>query len=116
MESNVRDALRRHWERGGPVLFTAIAGLAGFSAYFSMYAFRKPFTAATFENVAGWNFALDYKIALVLAQVAGYALSKMIGVKVISEIAPAKRGVAILGLIGLAWLALVGFALTPAPW
>ena len=25
------------------------SGLAGFSAYFAMYAFRKPFTAATFD-------------------------------------------------------------------
>ena len=47
---------------------------------------------------------------------AGYALSKLIGVKVISEIAPAQRGAAILGLIGVSWLALVAFALIPAPW
>ncbi|HEX4504720.1 MAG TPA: DUF5690 family protein [Alphaproteobacteria bacterium] len=110
------DTLRRHLERGGPVIFTTIAGLAGFFAYFSMYAFRKPFTAATFVDIAGWHFALDYKIALVLAQVAGYALSKLAGIKVISEMAPARRGAAILGLIGLSWLALVAFALVPAPW
>jgi hypothetical protein len=102
--------------RAGPVVFTLVAGLAGFSAYFSMYAFRKPFTAATFEHVAGWSFVLDYKIALVIAQAAGYAISKLIGVKVISEISPARRGVAILGLIGAAWLALVAFAVIPAPW
>ena len=53
-----------------------------------MYAFRKPFTAATFDAVPGWHFALDYKIALVIAQAAGYAASKLIGVKVISEIEP----------------------------
>ena len=40
----------------------------------------------------------------------------MIGVKVISEISPARRGMAILGLIGAAWLALIAFALVPAPW
>jgi hypothetical protein len=97
-------------------VFTAVAGLAGFSAYFSMYAFRKPFAAATFEAVPGWHFVLDYKIALVLAQVVGYALSKLIGVKVISEIGPAWRGAAILALIGVAWFALVAFALIPAPW
>lgn len=102
--------------RANPVLFTAFAGLAGFSAYFAMYAFRKPFTAATFDAVPGWTFLLDYKIALVLAQVAGYALSKMIGVKVISEISPMRRAAAILGLIGASWLALIAFALIPAPW
>jgi hypothetical protein len=102
--------------RANPALFTIFAGLAGFCAYFAMYAFRKPFSAATFDAVPGWNVLLDYKIALVLAQVAGYALSKMIGVKVISEIDPAQRGRAILGLIGLSWLALVAFAVVPAPW
>jgi MFS family permease len=108
--------LQSRLERAHPALFTLAAGLAGFSAYFAMYAFRKPFSAATFEAVPGWSFALDYKVALVLAQVAGYALSKIIGVKVISEISPSRRGLAILGLIGTSWLALVGFALVPAPW
>lgn len=102
--------------RGHPLVFTAVAGLAGFSAYFAMYAFRKPFTAATFDAVPGWGFALDYKIALVLAQVAGYALSKFIGVKVVSEIEPRHRPAAIVGLIGISWLALIAFALLPAPW
>jgi len=112
----VGDRIRRGLARANPVVFSAVAGLAGFCAYFSMYAFRKPFSAATFEAVPGWAFALDFKIALVLAQVAGYALSKMIGVKVIAEMNPARRGVAILVLIGLSWLALVAFALVPAPW
>jgi len=99
-----------------PAVFTAVAGTAGFCAYFAMYAFRKPFTAATFELVPGWHWVLDYKIALIVAQVAGYALSKFIGVKVVSEIAPRHRAAAILGLIGLSWLALVAFAVIPAPW
>lgn len=107
---------RRWLERAHPLAFTLFAGLAGFCAYFSMYAFRKPFAAATFGAVEGWTFAIDYKIALVLAQVAGYAVSKLIGVKLISEIAPSRRGAAILGLIGAAWLALLAFAVVPAPW
>ncbi len=107
---------QRWLERANPLAFTLFAGLAGFCAYFSMYAFRKPFAAATFGAVDGWDFAVDYKIALVLAQVAGYATSKLIGVKLISEIAPSRRGVAILGLIGISWLALLAFAVVPAPW
>lgn len=107
----------RLWlERANPLVFTLFAGLAGFCTYFSMYAFRKPFAAATFGVVEGWSFAIDYKIALVLAQVAGYAASKLIGVKVISEIAPVRRGAAILALIGMSWLALLAFAVVPAPW
>ena len=74
------------WLRNAsPVVFTAFASLAGFTAYFSMYAFRKPFTAASFDHVDGWHYALDFKIALVLAQLVGYAASKFIGIKVIAE-------------------------------
>jgi hypothetical protein len=116
LDPPVHDRLQRALARSHPAVFTAVAGLAGFSAYFAMYAFRKPFTAATFEAVPGWHFALDYKIALILAQVAGYALSKFIGVKVISEIEPGRRASAIIGLIGVSWLALLAFALVPAPW
>ena len=108
--------LGRWLAKAGPVSFITVAGLAGFCAYFSMYAFRKPFTAATFDAVPGWHFLLDYKIALVIAQAVGYAASKMIGVKVISEIDPKRRGLAILGLIAAAWLALIAFAVVPAPW
>jgi hypothetical protein len=112
----VKSRLQQALERANPVLFSAVAGLAGFAAYFSMYAFRKPFSAAIFSSVPGWHFALDYKIALVLAQVLGYAVSKMIGVKLIAEIAPTKRAAAIIVLISLSWLALIAFAVVPAPW
>lgn len=108
--------LKARLARADAASFTLFAGLAGFCAYFSMYAFRKPFTAATFEGVEGWTFAFDYKVALVIAQLVGYALSKWIGIKLIAEADGAGRGRAILGLIGFSWLALVGFALTPAPW
>ena len=108
--------VRRRLAAAEPLVFTIVASAAGFCAYFSMYAFRKPFTAATFEHVAGWTFVLDYKIALVIAQALGYAASKLIGVKVISELAPARRAAAILVLIGVAWLALIAFAATPPPW
>jgi hypothetical protein len=94
--------------------FTVFASIAGFSAYFSMYAFRKPFTAASFDHVEGWHYALDFKIALVLAQLVGYAASKFIGIKVIAGMKRAWRAQAILGLIGVSWLALIVFAVVPA--
>lgn len=109
-------SLRRFLERANPVVFTAFAGLAGFAAYFSVYAFRKPFSAATFTDVPGWDYRLDYKIALVLAQVIGYALAKLIGVKVISELAPSRRPQAITVLVLGAWATLILFALIPPPW
>jgi hypothetical protein len=103
-------------EKANPILFTAFAGLAGFAAYFCMFAFRKPFSVALFSEVPGWHHVLDYKVALVLAQVLGYAVSKLIGVKMIAEVTPNKRAVAILVLIFLSWLALILFAVIPAPW
>ncbi len=112
----MKNRLRCYLERANPIVFTAFAGLAGFAAYFSVYAFRKPFSAATFIAVPGWDFRLDYKIALVLAQVLGYALAKLIGVKVISELPPARRPLAILVLVLGAWATLILFGLIPAPW
>lgn len=97
----------------GPVL---LGGVAAFCVYLSMYAFRKPFAAAAYVDVAGWTGVIDFKVALVIAQVVGYALSKLVGVKLISELTGARRGAAILGLIGASWLALVLFAVVPAPW
>src|ERR1700733_672273 len=93
-----------------PMAFTAFASLAGFATYFSMYAFRKPFAAASFGSVDGWHYALDFKIALVLAQLIGYALSKFIGIRVISGMGRNYRAQAILGLIGASWLAPIVFA------
>lgn len=99
-----------------PPLTLLLGGLAAFSAYFAMYAFRKPFAAATFADVGGWQFEIDYKTALLIAQVLGYALSKLIGVRVIAEFGRSGRAALILALIGTAWLALVLFALIPVPW
>jgi hypothetical protein len=102
--------------QGTSALTLLVGGLAAFSAYFAMYAFRKPFSAATYADVSGWHFLLDYKSALVIAQVLGYALSKLIGVRVIAEFSRQGRAKLILALIGASGIALVLFALIPAPW
>lgn len=102
--------------RASPFAFSLFSGLAAFGAYFAMYAFRRPFAAATFDHVQGWHFLLDYKIALIIAQLVGYAASKIIGVKFISELGHAHRAAMIVGLIGLSWVALLLFAIVPAPW
>jgi hypothetical protein len=102
------------WLRKSSPAFTIFASMAGFATYFSMYAFRKPFAAASFDQVAGWHFVLGFKITIVIAQVMGYATSKLIGIKVIAEMRSAGRARAILGLIGLSWIALILFAIAPA--
>lgn len=87
--------------------------VAAFGAYFCMYAFRKPFTAGAY---ADWSLGgVGYKTVLVTAQVLGYTLSKFLGIKVVSEVAPHKRAVRLLTLIAGAEVALLLFGLTPAP-
>jgi len=90
-----------------------IAGIAAFATYFCMYAFRKPFTAATFEGQEAYGLAM--KSLFVIAQIFGYMLSKVIGVKVVSEMPRHRRALGILTLIGIAELALAGFAVLPLP-
>lgn len=88
--------------------------LAAFGVYSCMYAFRKPYTAATFGE---WAYSgVNYKVWLVIAQTLGYACSKFIGIKFIAELRHVGRMGIILSLIGTAWAALLGFALTPAPY
>lgn len=94
--------------------FIIQASLAAFGTYFCMYAFRKPFTVATFSNEL--FFGIDYKILLIIAQVLGYTLSKFIGIKIISEMKSSKRMLALIAFILFAELALLGFALVPAPY
>ena len=87
---------------------------AAFITYCSMYAFRKPLAAGTYAEMPLWG--VDFKIWLLTAQAIGYTLSKFIGIKVISEMTARRRIAYILVLIGISWLALFMFALTPRPW
>jgi hypothetical protein len=87
--------------------------VAAFGTYFCMYAFRKPFTAASYEGIKVWG--LEYKTVLVVAQVLGYTLSKFLGIKVVAEVRPNRRAALLLGLIAAAAVALLLFGLTPKP-
>ncbi|QMW04105.1 DUF5690 family protein [Spirosoma foliorum] len=97
-----------------PTTFVIFGATAAFCTYACMYAFRRGITATTFE---GMFFAgISYKIWLVTAQVFGYAVSKGIGVKVVSEMSPGRRAINILIYVTVALSALLGFALVPAPY
>lgn len=91
--------------------FALYAIMASFSTYFCMYAFRKPFAAASFSGETVW--LIDLKTALVISQVLGYALSKYLGIKFCSEITPARRARALVLLILASHAALVMFAIVP---
>lgn len=88
--------------------------VAAFGAYFCMYGFRKPYTAAAFSGLA--VAGIGFKTVLISSQVSGYMLSKFIGIKVIAEMPPHRRAISILMMIGFAQVALVLFGLVPAPW
>lgn len=96
-----------------PAVMAAWCVVAAFGTYACMYGFRKPFTAGTYvDTTTGTSF----KVWLVTAQVLGYTVSKFLGIRVIAEMRPERRVWVLLGLIGVAQLALLGFGLTPAPY
>lgn len=97
-----------------PWLLAVYAAVSSFGVYFCMFAFRKPFTAAGFNDLYFLN--VDYKIWLVSAQVIGYMVSKFYGIKFISQMHGPRRAGTIVWLILFAWLALLLFAVTPVPY
>lgn len=97
-----------------PWLLTLYAITVAFSAYFCMYAFRKPFAAGTY---AGETFGpLTLKTALVISQILGYTLSKYLGIKFCSEARPHQRAWMLIALVGSAEATLLLFGLVPPTW
>jgi Family of unknown function (DUF5690) len=82
--------------------------------YTCVYAFRKTFSVATFEEIAFWG--ISYKVLLVIFQVVGYACSKFVGIKIIAELKSASRANGILLMISIAGCSWLFFAVTPAPY
>lgn len=96
-------------------LFVAIAAaIVAFLTYTSIFAYRKPFTVATFEGVSFWG--IKYQVLLIISQVVGYMISKFYGIKFISELGRLGRWKSSAILIGVSWLAMLVFAVIPAPW
>lgn len=112
MNSPQPSALRRRLA-ADPALFTLVATVAAFGAYTAMYAFRKPFSAATFsgQEIGG----VPLKVLLVVAQLVGYTCSKFLGIKVVSEAGAGRRIALVAGLIGVAFVPLILLPWVP-PW
>jgi len=110
--------LRGWLARASPGVFAGYAIFAAFSVYFCMYAFRKPFTVGVYEGEATLPLVgvVSLKILYILAQTLGYCASKFAGIKIVSELPPARRAAGIVGAIACAELALLLFALVPAPY
>lgn len=94
-------------------LFILWAGGAALLSYSLVYALRKPFTAASFENAE--FFDMDYKVVVTISQILGYVVSKFIGIKLISELQSEERFKFILTSILLAEASLILFGLLSTP-
>ena len=112
-QTHAGERLTAWLEKAPAPVFAAYAILAAFTTYFCMYAFRKPFAAAKFEGQFFLGSAVALKTAIVISQIFGYALSKYIGIKVCSEVSPARRAATLVILILWAELALLAYGLVP---
>ncbi len=105
--------IKRWLTQTRPPLFVAYCIAAAFCTYFCMYAFRKPFGAATFEGLKFLDTEINLKTAFVISQIIGYTISKYMGCKFCSEIGRAYQAKALVAMIIIAQLALLGFAVLP---
>ena len=94
--------------------FSLYAAVMGFCLYTFVYAFRKTFSVATFEGIS--YAGISYKVWLVVFQVVGYALSKFVGIKVISELKPTSRAIGIVLMVLIAGISWLFFAIVPPPY
>jgi Family of unknown function (DUF5690) len=108
--------ITRWLSRAPTGVLNAYAMAAAFTTYFCMYAFRKPFTAATYHDLFVGGTQIELKTAFVISQLIGYAASKYIGIKLCSEMSRARRAWSLVLLVAGAELALVLFAVVPAEW
>jgi hypothetical protein len=109
-----RMTLKARLQQSPGWVFVLYLSLTSFVVYACMYGFRKPFTAASYESYT--LFGMHYKVVIVIAQVIGYTLSKFLGIRIIAGMRPEYRARLILLLIGIAWAALLLFALVPPPY
>lgn len=96
------------------ILFILWAGGAALLSYSLVYALRKPYTVAMFEGYE--VFDMDYKVVVTITQIAGYVLSKFLGIKLISELKQEGRLKFILLSVLMAEISLLLFGIIPAPY
>jgi MFS family permease len=85
--------------------------MLSFMAYTCVYAFRKPFTVASFDGMS--ISGISYQTGLIISQVIGYMLSKFAGITFISALKRTGRWITGMFLVGIAWCSLLLFALLP---
>jgi len=113
-EGITKSSITRWLKQTNGVWFSIYAAGSAFCLYTCVYSFRKTFSVATFQGMEFWN--VSYKSWLVIFQVIGYALSKFIGIKVISELKASSRSNGILLMVSIAGASWLLFALVPPPY
>jgi hypothetical protein len=103
-------------ERAPAPVMNTYAVVVSFAAYSCVYAFRKPFTAATYEGLHFVGTQIELKTALVISQIIGYGLAKYAGIKYVTEASRARRAWMVVAFIAWAELAMVLFAILPDGW
>ena len=93
---------------------TLFASVTAFFTYMCFYPFRRAYTAATYEDLV--FIGVNFKILIITAQVLGFAVSKGLGIKYVSEMLPEKRSRNLLIMISLSLICYLFFALTSAPY
>jgi len=101
-------------EQTNGLWFTLYVSISAFCLYTCIFALRKTFGVATYENMSVWG--ADFKVWMVIFQVLGYMLSKFIGIKVVSELGANARAKGILLMVSIASLSWLFFAITPTPY
>ena len=96
------------------MLVAGASACIAFISYCCVYAYRKPFTVASFDGLR--FFGMSYQTILIIFQVIGYMGSKFYGIKLIAELNQLGRFRMALTLVGIAWLSLFFFAVVPAPY
>jgi MFS family permease len=101
-------------KRANTFSFTLYASVVSFCLYTCIFALRKTFGVATYDDLTYWG--VDFKILMVTFQVIGYLISKFIGIKVVSELQSKYRTNGILLMVSVASVSWFFFAITPAPY
>jgi hypothetical protein len=114
MNNQEKQSIITSWLNRAPSWqFSLYAMGFAFLTYFCMYAFRKPFGAATFAGLEFMGTGIKLKTAFVIGQIMGYTISKYYGCKFCSEIGRNQQAKALVMMIIIAESALLGFAILP---
>lgn len=101
-------------KRVADALFILWAGGAVLLSYSLVYALRKPYTAAAFNDIE--LFGVDYKIAVTTIQIIGYLIAKFVGIKLISELKREHRFKFFVSSVIVAEASLIAFGMIAAPY